>query len=55
MTEAIKPGFDVQRVLEWIRNGMEPRAVVAFTAGDERQAAYLCEYAVQKDREKRDE
>lgn len=41
----VRNGFDVDRVVEWLYSKPRKPASIAFTAGGERQAAYLCEMA----------
>ena len=43
-------GFDFMRVKAWYDAGMKKPAVSSFTAGGERDAAYLIEHVVAKER-----
>ena len=46
LSSELRKGY--QYVCEWIDRGMDPPANIAFTEGDLRLAAQLCEYAVEE-------
>lgn len=55
IAQLIAEGFDVNRVLEWQQSSPRKEAMHAFTAGPERQAAYLIEGEARKLREERED